>query len=155
MDRERLGRVLGRGARLAARTAVEAVQAATAPEPVAAQQPRAATRPAQPDILPPDRRSIPSGPPVRAVRAAAAAATAAKAGMASPLKSASKALWHELTGSFFGLFAASFTIAVWQTRANAVSPVPADRYRFAAFCALALLFAYFSVSNFRRAKKRS
>ncbi|AFL89859.1 hypothetical protein Terro_3645 [Terriglobus roseus DSM 18391] len=83
------------------------------------------------------------------------AAAAARAGMASPLKTASKALWHELTGSFFALFAASFTIAIWQTRANATSAVPADRYRFLAFCALALLFAYFSVSNFLRAKRRN
>jgi hypothetical protein len=75
--------------------------------------------------------------------------------MASPLKTASKALWHEVTGSFFALFAASFTIAVWHTRASALSDAPHDRYRFYAFCVLALLFAYFSVSSFLLARKRS
>lgn len=75
--------------------------------------------------------------------------------MASPLKAASKALWHEVTGSFFALFAASFSIAVWHTRANAASAAPNDRYRFYAFCVLALLFAYFSISSFLLAKKRS
>ena len=88
--------------------------------------------------------------PAQAVRAA----SVAKASFASPLKAASRALWHEVTGSFFALFAVSFTIAVWHTRANAISAVPNDRYRFYGFCALALLFAYFSVSSFLRARKR-
>ena len=74
--------------------------------------------------------------------------------MMSPLKHASRALWHEVTGSFFALFAVSFSIAVWHTRANAISALPNDRYRFYAFCALVLLFAYFSVSSFVRARRR-
>lgn len=156
---------------MAARTAVEAVQAAAAPEPVAPSQPRASARPSEPVILPPQRSTnaqhsnatphstvtprptITSRPAVTPARAAQAA-SAARAGIMSPLKSASKALWHEVTGSFFALFAASFSIAVWHTRAHAASTVPNDRYRFYAFCALALLFAYFSVSSFLLARKR-
>ncbi len=66
---------------------------------------------------------------------------------------ASRALWHELTGSFFALFALSFTLAMWKTRQTAVSTVPGDRYHFYAYCALALLFGYFSVSSFLRARR--
>ena len=59
----------------------------------------------------------------------------------------------ELTGSFFALFALSFTAATWKTRHNAVSAIPDDRHRFYAFCVLALLFGYFSVSSFVRARR--
>ncbi|HEY9138415.1 MAG TPA: hypothetical protein VIM67_09095 [Terriglobus sp.] len=155
MDRERLGRVLGRGARMAARTAFEAVDAATSPSP----NPPAAT-PRQPEVIPPrpvsQTASRPVSQPVAAVVSPnlSRAVSSATAGVAAPLKRASRALWYELTGSFFALFALSFAGATWKTRANAVSAIPDDRHRFYAFCALTLLFGYFSVSNFLRARKR-
>jgi hypothetical protein len=74
--------------------------------------------------------------------------------VATPLKRASRALWYELTGSFFALFALSFGAAMWKTRANAVSAISDERHRFYAFCVLTLLFGYFSVSSFLRARKR-
>ena len=83
------------------------------------------------------------------------AAKAASAGVMAPLRQASRALWHELTGSFFALFALTFAVGVWHTRANLWSSVPAARHRFVAFCLLTLLFLYFSVSSFTRARKRS
>ena len=79
--------------------------------------------------------------------------SAARQGVAAPLRKASKQLWHEISGCFFALFAFSFFGAVWKTRANAVSTVPDARYRFYAFCALAVLFLYFSVSSFVRARR--
>ncbi|MEK6397904.1 MAG: hypothetical protein V4734_07445 [Terriglobus sp.] len=159
MDRERLGRVLGRGARMAAKTAFEAVDAATSPSP----NPPAAAAPRQPEVIPPRPVSQTAARPVaqpvsRPVASVSPnlsrAVSSATAGVAAPLKQASKALWHELTGSFFALFALSFAAATWKTRANAVSAVPDARYRFYAFCVLTLLFAYFSVSSFLRARKR-
>jgi Na+-transporting NADH:ubiquinone oxidoreductase subunit NqrB len=78
---------------------------------------------------------------------------AARAGITAPLRRASRALWHELTGSFFALFAFSFSLGVWHSRANALSSLPADRHRFYGVCALALLFGYFAVSSFVRARR--
>jgi hypothetical protein len=151
MDRVRFGRALGMGARAAARTAMEAVDAATAPSPAPSRSQNASqatSRPvsaSRPTVLPP-------------IGAAAArvmpAARAAASGVSGPFRTASRALWHELTGSFFALFALSFVVGAWHTRASAVSAIPNERYRFYAFCALALLFAYFSVSSFVRARRR-
>jgi hypothetical protein len=148
MDRVRLGRVLGRGARMAARTAMEAVDAATSAEPVTPQNPVRRVSSA-PTILPPQRTVRVDS--IRVANAANAAA-AAGAGVMAPLKKASRALWHELTGSFFALFALSFSVAAWRMRTAATA---GDHNRFYAFCVLALLFAYFSVSSFVRARKQS
>ena len=81
------------------------------------------------------------------------AARAAGVGVLAPLQRASRALWHELTGSFFALFAFSFGVSAWHNRAEAFSALPADRHRFLGFCLMTLLFLYFSVSSFLRAKK--
>lgn len=138
---------------MAARTAMEAVDAATS-EPKGAARPE--QRPAAPEIITPQRaRTV---QPVATARPVplpdfARATAAATQGVAAPFKKASKALWHELTGCFFALFALSFSAAVWKTRANAVSTVADTRYRFYAFCALALIFLYFSISSFVRARR--
>ncbi len=155
MDRERFGRVLGRGARMAARTAFEAVDAATSPSP----NPPAAAAPRQPEVIPPRPAARPVAQPVSRPVAAVSpnlsrAVASATAGVAAPLKRASRALWYELTGSFFALFAVSFGGAMWKTRSNAVSAIPDDRHRFYAFCVLTLLFGYFSISSFLRARRR-
>ena len=144
---------------MAARTAMEAVEAATAPDPnpqiippTAAQRntggtpPRRPASQAQPQIV--------AQPQVFASRVAPAARAAA-AGITTPLRKASRALWHELTGSFFALFAFSFAAGAWHTRAEALSAIPNDRYRFYAFGGFALLFAYFSISSFLHARNRS
>jgi hypothetical protein len=188
MDRVRLGRVLGKGARLAARTAMEVVDAASAPSPQPAQsrpsaqagpspqaQPRSSAQsearsPGQAQSQP---RTVTIEPPVRAPRSGSTeqprraegvsfastplrpAIAAARASFTAPFRRASRALWHELTGSFFALFAFSFAVGLWHSRANALSSLPADRHRFYAFCALTLLFGYFAISSFVRAKRES
>jgi|GEM_PF-768432 len=171
MDRERLGRVLGRGARMAARTAMEAVDAASSPAPAkraptgpapvnpAAAQPTAAafastqTATPQVEIVPPARSSTAQNPSQPRANVAQATA-AAKGAVAGPLRRASRALWHELTGSFFALFTLSFLLAAWKTHNNAFSPIASERYRLYTFCLLTLLFAYFSASSFLRARRR-
>ena len=151
MDRVRLGRVLGKGARLAARTAIEAVDAASAASPAPQTQARhsAQTQPRTVTVETPRKAKGVSfaSTPLRP------ALQAARSGITAPLRRASRALWHELTGSFFALFAFSFLVGVWHSRANALSSLPADRHRFYGFCALALLFGYFAVSSFVRAKR--
>ena len=150
MDRERLGRVLGRGARLAARTAFEAVDAATAASPA---EP-SARNPAAQGVAPrqPVRTVIP--PSILTPSRLQPAVRAAHTGVMTPLRRASRELWHELTGSFFALFAFGFAVGVWHTRSNAWSHVVGDRYRFGLMCAVTLLFGYFSVSSFARARRR-
>ena len=142
---------------MAARTAMEAVDAATSPSPATPSRP---ATPPQPQAIPPQtepvvKRPVATPRPDFAQAAAAAkqGVAAAKQGVAAPLKRASRALWHELTGSFFALFALSFTAAMWKTRQNAMSAVPDERHRFYAFCVLAVLFGYFSVSSFVRARR--
>ena len=155
---------------------MEAVDAASSPSP----QPTKARPPVQPrppgQVRPPVQaqpRTVTIETPVRAARSGRAgqprrtegvpflltplrpAIAAARAGITAPLRRASRALWHELTGSFFALFAFSFSVGLWHSRANAFSSLPADRHRFYAFCALTLLFGYFAVSSFVRAKQAS
>ena len=149
MDRERLGRVLGKGARLAARTAMEAVDAATADPPAGTP----VRRPAVPSAVPrPTVRSV-LPPSILTPSRLQPAVKAAQAGVMTPLKRASRALWYELTGSFFALFACGFAVAAWHNRTGMWSHVPADRYRFGLICLVTLLFGYFSVSSFARARR--
>lgn len=155
MDRVRFGRVLGKGARLAARTALEAVDAATASAP---DQPKQAVR--QPAIVDAETRTVVPRhdlrmPAVQVPTNFVPAARTAGAGVLQPIKQASQALWHELTGSFFALFGLSFAVGAWHTRAGLWSHVPGDRNRPAVFCALAVVFLYFSVSSFLRARRRT
>ena len=172
MDRVRLGRVLGKGARLAARTAMEAVDAASAPSPQQAKPRQPAQGQPRPPVQP-QPRTVTIETPVRTSRSETTeqprraegvsfastplrpAIAAARAGITAPFRRASRALWHELTGSFFALFAFSFSISLWHSRANAFSTLPADRHRFYGYCALALLFGYFAISSFVRAKRES
>ena len=151
MDRERFGRALGKGARIAARTALEAVDAAAAPSPP--------PRPAQPvnaaaGAVEPPSRTTPLERAATVRQNLRSATRGARAGAFTPLRHASRALWHELTGSFFALFALSFALGVWHTRGSAYSALRTDRIRFDIFCILAALFTWFSVSSFMRARRR-
>ena len=144
MDTVRFGRVLGQGARQAAKTLVSAVDAATAPNPAtrpstphpstpacapspsntatpAQPQPVATPRPAQPTatILPP----APQRPTSASQTGRQAASTTRglaegtrRFGRAvwTPAVRLSGVLWLELTGVFFGLFALVAGIAAWR-----------------------------------------
>lgn len=161
MDRVRLGRVLGRGARLAARTAYEAIDAATAQAPVG-------TQPATPEILPPQTAGSTNRPLAKRTDAAHAfpqrkpsapqtyspspAGRSARPGRLAPLRRASRAVSLEVTGSFFALFALSFAVGTWHAREDLHAGTPGV-VRVAVFAAVTLFFAYCSVSNFQRAKR--
>ncbi len=146
---------------MAARTAFEAVDAATsnAPAGSARRSPTVTVLPAS------SQGSVQRSAKARGASASSGmtleaaplvrAAKAAGKGFASPLRRASRALWLELTGCFFALFALSFGLGVWHTRSEVFSPLSIERHRFAAFCLLTLVFAYFSVSSFLRARRVS
>ena len=183
MDTVRFGRVLGQGARQAAKTLVSAVDAATAPSPAARPPvsgspqpsstpspipPSAATRPAPPaaTILPPAPQRPPS-----AAHAGRQTATAAR-GLAegtrrfgravwAPAVRLSGVLWLELTGVFFGLFALVAGIAAWRLH-TALFQLPTgpasasdDRTRFFFAAGMVVVFGYFSLSSFLKANRRS
>lgn len=172
MDSVRFGRVLGTGARLAAKTLVTAVDAATAPNPSATRpttsNPHTSTASPQPRPAPPA-----SSRPPAAQRAAATAARSAtevrnttkgiarggrRFGQAvwAPVVKLSGVLWLELTGVFFGVFALFASIATWKLRANLrVTPTNADAHTHLQLAALmAIVFGYFCATSFLRAHRR-
>lgn len=154
MDSGRLGRVLGIGTRLAARTLVQAVDAATAPNPSA--QPK-------------------QGKAENAGRAAAARVTGTanrvrvtgtglkeggkRFGEAvwGPLARASGALWLELTGVFFGIFAVFAGGNAWKMRwALHETTANHDAHsRLLISVGMMVVFGYFCASSFVKASRRS
>lgn len=160
MDPVRFGRALGAGARFAAKTAVTAVDAALAPNPNAPPAPAAGTAqrtagPAQATAPPPRRRPIAATttfpPPSRqSVRHLAKA-------LSSPVRRLSGVLWLELTGVFFGLFALTAAVGAWRLRGAWRSPpaTSSEHTHLLLTLAVALIFAYFCVSSFVRARRRS
>lgn len=129
-----------------AKTLVEASKAAAAPDP----------RPAQPRAAVP----TPQTPP-RSMPAAAAAGRAVreagkqKGKFLAPLRKFSSVLWLEVTGFFFGVFTCIMGNQVWKHREAARLPASnLDAQHFYTYCFFALLFLYFAVSSFARARRR-
>lgn len=166
MDSVRFGRALGTGARLAAKTLVTAVDAATAPNPSA---PGARTYP-QPG--PPDAASRPSPAPAHRAGHNAArstlqirdttrgiAAGSRRFGEAAwgPVVKLSGVLWLEFTGVFFGIFALFAAGGAWKLRDNFHRTAAGTdaRTHFQLAAAMAIVFGYFCISSFVRASRRS
>jgi hypothetical protein len=171
MDSVRFGRALGIGARAAAKTLVTAVDAATSPNPSAEVKGKQAA-----GAVP----SAEAGPTAASVRAAATARLGEKAArttaqvrqtgrglkeggkrfgeaMWGPLAKASDALWLELTGVFFGIFAVFAATGSWKMRA-ALRETAANHGahgRLLISVAMAALFGYFCISSFVKANRRS
>jgi hypothetical protein len=164
MDSVRFGRALGVGARAAAKTLVTAVDAARAPNPSAgtpAKQDAGAAATAASDPA-----------PASAVRQQAARTTAQVRQTGQGLKQGSKrfgeavggplarlsgALWLELTGVFFGIFAVFAAGGAWKTRA-ALYETAANHdahVRLLTSAVMAAVFGYFCVSSFVKANRRS
>jgi hypothetical protein len=167
MDSVRFGRALGFGARSAAKALVTAVDAASAPNPSAAPQRPAAPQPAAPQPQP--------AAPARPIQAAARASAQVqrnvqqtRAGVARggkrlgtsvwrPFVKLSGVLWLEMTGSFFALFALFAAQSTWTHRAD-LHQTPlnhtAHQHLLLSF-GVTLLFAYFALSSFLKARRRS
>ncbi len=160
-----LGRKLGRGTRVAARIlrnqAQNAAEAARTKNPDAKPAPRVAEQ-TPTDKRPIDPSPIDQRPPVErpAVRRAVkppAVPRAVVSGVARgsrgfvrgfwrPFAHAVRALWHEITGVFFAIFALFFAQGLWRTRYAWLSG-PEHRH-FAIYLAITVLFVYFSISAF-------
>ena len=145
MEPKRFGRKLGIGVRVASRMAKEraAKSAAASPSTSAA---AAATQTA-PRIPPPPARNY--AEPARRVGEGSRRFGKALWG---PLAHISGTLWLEITGLFFALFAVFFGQNAWRTRASALHGP--EHAHFALYSVVTLIFLYFCVSSFVKARRR-
>ncbi|MBS1821880.1 MAG: hypothetical protein JST61_07885 [Acidobacteria bacterium] len=155
----RFGRALGFGARAAAKTLATAVDAATSPNP--STKPAAAPQPAS--------------RPVQTARVNVAEQVARAASQVKqtsenlnrggkqfgrsvwgPFVRLSGVLWLEFTGVFFGIFALFAANGAWKLREHLhQTALNHDGHtRFVTDIAMAVVFTYFCVSSFLRAKRR-
>jgi len=155
MDRVRLGRALGFGARAAAKTLTQAADAAMSPNPNAAAKSATTAKP-----------SVSSTAPSPTQRSGNVAAATGRMGRAAwePVKRHSRELWLEITGSLFALLACTMAGGMWalhktvfaafQTaHANHAALWSPDALKFYLAAIAFLMFAYFAVSNFVRANR--
>ena len=178
MDSVRFGRALGFGARSAAKALAGAVDAATAPNPTPArtkttqapeQAPRLASTPAATSSPGPPRAG--TGDPVASAARSAARLTSQarqvgkgisrgrkRFGEAAwgPFVKLSGVLWLEMTGAFFGIFALFAGQATWTHRTDLLAtPLNHAAHRNAlVFLGMTLVFGYFCISSFVRARLR-
>jgi len=147
---------------MAAKTLVTAVDAAQSPNPSAkaASKPGAAAAPAV------------SGPAAAGARlgqqAARTTAQAIQTGEGlkrggkrfgdavwAPMVKLSRALWLELTGVFFGIFALTAAGAAWKVRAGMHAAADASEHEhFLWAVVMAAVFGYFCVSSFVSANRK-
>jgi len=161
MDRVRFGRALGMGARQAARTLISAAEAAAAPDPSAGpnssatSSPRASTlassQPARSPVNIPPLPQLPQRP----VRGLAQGSKRLGEAVWGPFVRLSGVLWLEFTGVFFGIFAAYAAGGAWKLRGDLHQTVSNHdaHVHFLQAAAMALLFGYFCVSSFVRARR--
>jgi hypothetical protein len=153
VDNVRLGRRLGIGTRLAARVLREQgrhAASSTGNAPTAERGSETARTPA-------------SNPPHRVVARTAASSgsilrNAARGGRGfghafwKTFSAAGRALWHEVTGLFFALFALFFAQGLWRLRhAWRVGP---EHGHFEINLAMTVLFLYFSISAFVHSRRK-
>lgn len=128
-----LGRKLGRGTRLAAEAlrgqAQDAVIAARSKAPEIAAKGR---------VVAEQRRVV--------TRSVSSGTRGFSRGFWKPFTHAVRALWHEITGLFFGIFALFFAQGLWRVR-YAWQSGPEHRH-FVVYLIVMILFAYFSVTSF-------
>ena len=163
MDRVRFGRALGFGARQAVKTLVTAVDAASAANP----SDKSSTAVTSSRQTPP--RSAPDTPVRKAAQTAARKVEQArevKGGLQrgskrfgeavwGPFVRLSGVLWLEVSGFFFGIFAVMALGFLWKFRGAWHAGAGTDERRSLMGAVLMLvLFGYFCVSNFVRARRR-
>jgi hypothetical protein len=175
MDSVRFGRALGIGARAAAKTLMTAVDAATSPNPSAVAKAKQNAGAASTAATASGAASAQASGKAEASGfglGQAARTTAQVRQTGQGLKQGSKqfgeavggrlvrlsgALWLELTGVFFGIFAAFAVGGAWKMRA-ALHETAANHDahgRLLVSAAMAAVFGYFCVSSFVKANRRS
>ena len=174
MDKVKFGRALGQGARGAAKSLWDAAEAAAAPDP----RPRAERPVSMPDAGSPPPARTSQGSSLReaaghvleahrvvtetkaharnvATQATKKAAKQAGRSMFAPVKKFSSVLWLEVTGVFFAVITLFLLQGVWRLRGAAhLSWSSPEAHKLMAYATICLLFAYFTVSSFVRARRR-
>ncbi len=150
MDRVRFGRVLGMGARQTARTLMDAAGAAAAPDPSPRPSAPAADRPT---VQSQPARSAPPGVPT--ARGIAEGGKRFGEAVWGPFVHLGGVLWLEFTGVFFGIFALVALQGLWSLRSALHAGASAHtRHRLMIDVGVGLLFSYFCISSFVRARRR-
>jgi hypothetical protein len=146
MDRVRFGRALGYGARHAAKTLLQAADAASSPS---AKRPTAAG-PAQADRV--AERVVQTR---RTVAETKKHAGRLGRSVWTPVARFSSVVWLQVTGLFFALIAMFLAQGAWKERAAWHLPLGSHAAtKFYVLVVAFAAFAYFSVSNFVRAYLR-
>jgi hypothetical protein len=147
MEPKKVGRTLGIGVRVASNMLRERVEraAASAHAPSTAGNGRQAAAPAS--------TSVPSVPLSSRVATAKRGAKAFGQALLGPFTHAGGVLWLEITGLFFALFALFFVQSVY--RVHTAWRQGPEHTHLLLYCALAFIFAWFSVSSFTRAYRKS
>jgi hypothetical protein len=143
MEPKKVGRTLGIGVRVASNMLRERVEraAASTPAPSTAGNGRPTATP---------RPSVPLSSRVATAKRGAKAFGQALLG---PFTHAGGVLWLEITGLFFALFALFFVQSVY--RVHTAWRQGPEHTHLLLYCALAFIFAWFSVSSFTRAYRKS
>jgi hypothetical protein len=149
MEPKKVGRTLGIGVRVASNMLRERVERAAAAAPATLKTGNTAGngRPAA---------AAPGAPSVPLSRRVATAKRGAKAfgqALLGPFTHAGSVLWLEITGLFFALFALFFVQSVY--RVHTAWRQGPEHTHLLFYTALALIFAWFSVSSFARAYRKS
>jgi hypothetical protein len=166
MDSVRFGRALGVGARAAAKTLVTAVDAATAANPSAGEgSKRSATADVAGTAASPKASGVRLGEQaMRTTTQVRQTGQGLKEGgkrfgeaMGGRLVRLSGALWLEITGAFFGIFAVSAAAGSWRMRAalHETAGNHDAHVRFLISVTMAAVFGYFCVSSFVKANRRT
>ncbi len=145
MEPKKVGRTLGIGVRVASNMLRERVERAAASSPASSTTGNGPPRPASTSV-----RSVPVSSRVATAKRGAKAFGRAFLG---PFKHAGGVLWLEITGLFFALFALFFVQSIYRVR-TAWRQGP-EHSHLLLYCALAFVFAWFSLSSFARAYRRS
>ena len=148
MDRVKFGRALGYGARHAAKTLVQAAEAAGAPNPAPKAQVVSPPGPTETRASAASRWT-PDSQTVRAAR------RQAKSSLMGPVVRFSSVVWLQVTGVFFALIAFVMGTAAWRIRAAVHAPSGShEAVKLYAYLAICAVFTYFTVSSFVRAARK-
>jgi hypothetical protein len=156
MDSGRLGRVLGIGTRLAAKTLVQAVDAATAPNPHTSSGQQNQSKAENAGRAAAARVAGTTGKMHVTGRGLKEGGRRFGEAVWGPLARASGALWLELTGVFFGIFAVSAAANAWKMR-WALHETAANHEahsRLLISVGMVVVFGYFCISSFLKANRR-
>ena len=145
MEPKKVGRTLGIGVRVASNMLRERVERAAASSPATS---TTGNRPPMPAST-----SVGSIPMSRRVATAKRGAKAFGQALLGPFTHAGGVLWLEITGLFFALFALFFVQSVY--RVHTAWRQGPEHTHLLLYCALAFVFAWFSVSSFARAYRKS